>query len=300
MSADVTAEAPGKVVLLGEYAVVDGAPALVAAVDRGVRCEAWRGEGLHIETPGSDDRFVRPALVAADARGIYRFSAFNPPKDAETKVGLGSSAAATVAAIEASWTLAGWTFISADVFSLARAVHHRVQGSGSGIDVAASAYGGVMRYRPDAPAPLDLDLDLVVIWSGASASTGPRVQRYLAWTDRASFVRESEVLVDAFAADPIVALRAARRLLERMASDAGLDYRTPALDQIADLAEAHGGAGKPSGAGGGDIAVAVLPDADARTAFIQACAARGLAQVPVTLYRRGSARHPGTASGGTP
>jgi phosphomevalonate kinase len=36
----VHARAPGKVVVLGEYAVLDGAPALVLAVDR--YCTTWR------------------------------------------------------------------------------------------------------------------------------------------------------------------------------------------------------------------------------------------------------------------
>jgi len=288
VSTPVVRQVPGKVVLLGEYAVVDGAPALVAAVDRGVQVQAWPGSALHIETPGTDDRFVRPALEGA--RGRFRFTAWNPPSGATEKVGLGSSAAATVAAVEAAVVLAGGVLERERVFSHARRVHHAVQGSGSGIDVAASTWGGVLRYRPDAPEPIeDPGLELAVIWSGSSARTGPRVQRYRAWSARDSFVRESGVLVDAFAADPIRSVRAARRLLERMAAQAGLDYRTPALDRISDLAEAHGGAGKPSGAGGGDIAVAVLPDARSRAAFVQACAAEGLAEVPVRLWHRARA-----------
>ena len=56
--------APGKLVLLGEYAVLDGAPSIVAAVDRGVSCEASASPTLTIETPGGDDRFVRAAIEA--------------------------------------------------------------------------------------------------------------------------------------------------------------------------------------------------------------------------------------------
>jgi hypothetical protein len=60
---------PGKLVLLGEYAVLDGAPAVVLAVDRGVVVEgAPGGGGLHIETPDGDDRFVRPALAGTAGR----------------------------------------------------------------------------------------------------------------------------------------------------------------------------------------------------------------------------------------
>ena len=44
-----------------------------------------------------------------------------------------------------------------------------------------------------------------------------------------------------------------------------------------------GGAAKPSGAGGGDIAVAVFPDPDARTFFLDRCTRAGLPPVPVRL-----------------
>lgn len=279
--------APGKLVLLGEYAVLDGAPALAVAVDRGVRCEAWAGDQLSIQTPGSNNDFVGPALTAAGAVGRFRFTAWNPPEGVEEKVGLGSSAAATVCAVQAAFALRGEPSAPSRVFPIARRIHHDVQGSGSGIDVAASAYGGLIRYRPDRPAPIDEPVpDIVVVWSGESAKTGPRVERYRAWTERAAFVAESAALVEAFTEDPIASLRQARRLLEGMAEAAGIAYRTPALDRIADLAEAHGGAGKPSGAGGGDIAIALLPDPDARQAFLDACAAAGLSRVSVSTVPR--------------
>ena len=99
MSRSLTCLAPGKVVIIGEYAVIDGAPALVAAVDSGVQCEYESGGlGVRIDAPG-DDRFVRAALNEVSApSGQYCFSAWNPPSTS-SKPGLGSSAAATVVAI---------------------------------------------------------------------------------------------------------------------------------------------------------------------------------------------------------
>ena len=64
--------APGKLVLIGEYAVLDGAPAAVLAINRGVRCEIRPGAG--IITPDGDTRFVAPALAGAPA-AQDRFSA---------------------------------------------------------------------------------------------------------------------------------------------------------------------------------------------------------------------------------
>ena len=283
MSPPVHLQVPGKVVLMGEYAVLDGAPGLVAAVDRGVQVTATAGPVLTIETPGSDDHFVRPALERIGVRGAFRFEAWNPV-DPRWKVGLGTSAAATVAAVRAGLLVSGESADPAAVFAHAKAVHHQVQGSGSGIDVAASTYGGVLRYRDGQPTPArPLELPWTLVWSGASAKTGPRVARYLAWADRDEFVARSAELVEAFDDNPIEALRDARQLLEDMADQAGLSYRTPALDRIAALADQHGGAAKPSGAGGGDIAIAIFPDLDALGRFDAACATERLPSFAVDL-----------------
>ncbi|MEQ1503061.1 MAG: hypothetical protein ABMB14_12565 [Myxococcota bacterium] len=269
--------------LLGEYAVLDGGPALVAAVDRGVWCEVSPADTVEIEVPG-DARFVGPALAAVGAApGRYTFGAWNPV-DAPVKVGLGSSAAATVAAV-----LAGCPVDPGPAarFAIARDVHRAVQGSGSGIDVAASTFGGVSRFRSGVVRPEVLRgpaaVSPSVVFTGVSAATGPRVERYLGWTDRAGFVAEMTAAVDRFADDPIGAIRDGGRALRRMADAAGLAYWTDGIDVTVRLAERHGGAGKPSGAGGGDVVVAVLPDDHARAAFVREVAAAGLLHVPVAV-----------------
>ena len=58
---------------------------------------------------------------------------------------------------------------------------------------------------------------------------------------------------------------------------------TAALETICDLAEAHGGGAKPSGAGGGDCAVALFPSTDAAAAFEAACIDAGFPVVPLGL-----------------
>lgn len=261
-----TVIAPGKLVLLGEYAVLDGAPAIVAAVDRGVRCDVEAGEGLL--TPG-DDRFVRAALEGAP-RAFYRFSDANPVAGITGKPGFGGSAAATVAAVLAAGLPAASAF----------AIHERVQGGGSGIDVFASIHGGVRRFPDGLPLACP---PMSVVWSGQSAATGPRVQRYLAWAGRESFVSESRALVEAFPLEPLRALREAYGLLCRMAEEAGIEYDLPGFRTIAALAARFGGAAKPSGAGGGDIAVALFPDTTASRAFETACAGEKLTPIAVNV-----------------
>lgn len=280
MSSAFAIRAPGKLVVLGEYAVLDGAPSLVAAVDHGVRCVVSPGDALL--TP-DDDRFASAALRAVDAPARrYVFSDWNPPQ-LPSKAGFGGSAAATVAACAAGLSAGGrpWTGLA----ELARSVHRQVQGGGSGIDVLASVHGGlrVLGVDGDVSPPLPLAPRLLAVWSGRSSATGPRVQRYRSWSDRGAFVNESTQLVQAFRESPIAALAEAYRLLRAMATSAGLDYDTPAFVRIAALAAAYGGSAKPSGAGGGDIAVALLPDDASLLAFSRACQAEDLRPIPVHI-----------------
>ncbi len=279
-----TVVAGGKIVLLGEYAVVDGGPAWVAAVDRGVACRVTSAPALEIVTPG-DDRFVRAALTEVRAPAArYTFADWRPV-EATTKVGLGGSAAATVAAVLAGLSARGAAARPAEVHEIAHRVHHGVQGSGSGIDVAASALGGVLRFQPGRDVLPGPPIVPVVVFSGASARTGPRVQQYLAWSPRQAFVADSTALVEAFPDSPIPALREAGRLLRAMAEQAGIAYWTEAIDRIVQLAEAHGGAAKPSGAGGGDVCVALFDDPEAEERFVDDVKSAGFLHIPIALAR---------------
>lgn len=263
--------APGKLVLVGEYAVLDGAPAVVVAIDRGVACAVWDdGAPLRITTPGGDDRFVRPALTGTTGR--YVFSDWNPVQ-LPAKPGFGGSAAACVAACVAAGRP------PADAFG----IHHTVQGGGSGVDVAAAAHGGMLRFEAGATTPMPRPVCPVVVYSGQSARTGPRVAAYRAWPDRQAFVRQSRAIVDTFADQPIVGLAAAGDLLAHMAAQAGLAYQTPGLDKIRHLARIHGGAAKASGAGGGDCAVALFPNPESERAFGEACRDVGLSVIAVAV-----------------
>jgi len=277
--------APGKLVLLGEYAVLDGAPSIVAAVDRGVCCEASPSPELTIETPGGDDRFVRAAIEACltTPLGHFRFLDHNPTAEPH-KAGFGRSAAATVAATLAASRLDGKTLDAINLRALAHRVHHAVQGNGSGIDVAASVYGGLTRVEGSSVRRLP-PRQPVVVFSGQSAKTGPRVATYLKHSDRDAFIRDSRSLVDAFSSDPVRALHRGGERIGAMCEQAGIPYWTPALEAIVSLAHAHGGGAKPSGAGGGDCAVALFDDDDDAQQFVTACEAADFSVIPAVIAR---------------
>ncbi|MFI5301322.1 MAG: mevalonate kinase [Polyangiales bacterium] len=131
--------APGKLMLTGAYAVLEGAPAIVLAVDRFVIADTARAPNVP----------VRPEVDAV----ARRLEATAPHIDTRAlehdgqKLGLGSSAAAAVAAAAAILASRG---IDLDAEGIARAqhialeAHAQVQPRGSGADVVACAMGGVV------------------------------------------------------------------------------------------------------------------------------------------------------------
>lgn len=277
--------APGKLVLMGEYAVLDGAPAISLAITRGVRCAVRPGAGL--VTPDGDDRYAAAAVRdATSAR--FEFSDWNPT-DLPVKPGFGGSAAAVVAGVLASGRA------PTDAY----AVHRAVQGSGSGIDVATSLHGGMIRFdlapNPEDP-PLVRSLRPVVplvIWSGKAAQTGPRIAAYKAWRGRDEFVDASAELCDQFPVRPVEAMAEAGRRLAAMAQAARVDYLTPTITEVMRLAWRCGGGAKPSGAGGGDCLVALLPSPDATAAFLRHMARLKLTVIPVSVSGAASVVAPG-------
>ena len=206
----IQAQAPGKVFLTGEYAVLVGAPALVAAVDRHARVRVEIGAGggplrVHSlaesehqtitdvdagEIPEGDVGCVVAALRAAranqDALGVAADVVVDtrPFLDGPRKLGLGRSAATLAAAVAAFFAAAGDTDRER---VLAAAVSANVlfqEGWGSGGDVAASVHGGVVevsRRAGDLHATrreLPPGLHLVVGWTRESASTVPLLRRF--------------------------------------------------------------------------------------------------------------------------
>jgi phosphomevalonate kinase len=206
----VVARAPGKAVVLGEYAVLDGAPALVLAIDRYAvaaiepspdsRCrlttllpEPVRRE-LQAGTPsgvGLVDLVVAKTVAAAPLPAWQATLDSAQFFAAGGKLGLGSSAAALCAWAGA---LAGYARLQGSPVEepgLAGLIelHREFQGGrGSGLDVAASFAGGAVIFRLQrSGAPrigsvrLPNSVGFAGIFAGRSASTPQLVARYRAW-----------------------------------------------------------------------------------------------------------------------
>ncbi|MGW1279632.1 phosphomevalonate kinase [Streptomyces tsukubensis] len=214
------------------------------------------------------------------------------------KLGLGSSGAVTVAAVAAVAAYHGMELSPDARFRLAMLATARLGAGSSGGDLAASAWGGWIEYRaPDRAAVVDMAqrrgveetmsapwpgfglrrippprrLSLKVGWTGRPAATPSLTGRLgvgerhgnSAWRD---FRQRSEACVNASAralerGDDRELLRRigdARRLLADLDGELRLGVFTAGLTAMCDVAEALGGAAKPSGAGGGDCGIALL------------------------------------------
>jgi phosphomevalonate kinase len=255
----MTYAAPGKLFTTGAWAILEGAPAVILAVDR----YAIASSGVSSQRP----EVVAVARRAGSAVPAIDVSALEA---GGRKLGLGSSAAAAVAAA----ALALGTTDRAAVFELASAAHADVQPRGSGGDVAAATWGGtVVVHRDGAKTDIrQASLPPGLVWRAfalpRSARTSDAVDR---WTSRKSqassamqvLVRAAEAGAEAtFAGDATGWLRAASLHVE------GLSKLAQALDlplvppevvrarEVLSGGSVHGEASEivllPSGAGGGD------------------------------------------------
>jgi phosphomevalonate kinase len=316
----IVARAPGKAVVLGEYAVLDGAPALVLAVDRYAEAAIAPSDDAdcHLRTyaPDAESRRFGPgqpsgaALIDAVTGGSAA-AAWRAAVDSRAffaageKLGLGSSAAVLCA-----WAAAFRRYEGAPTPDVAELIglHRAFQGGrGSGIDVAASVFGGALVFRAaGSGAPqissvrLPNSVGFAGIFAGRSASTPELVAHYRAWrearpAEAAAVLGRLQSLAErgcgaAVGEDAVGLIEAIAdygRALQNLGEAIGAEIVTAEHRQIGDHAVRHGVAYKVSGAGGGDLGIACALDADALQAFKQSVASHGFRVIDLTPARHG-------------
>jgi phosphomevalonate kinase len=319
----ITTTAPGKLFLTGEWAVLRGAPAVVAAVDRVVRVRldvvpgdgalviesaaenrTWRGSAQVSELPEGDAGAVVAALRrvgAAEGRVTVDSRAF---LIGERKLGLGRSAATIAAAVAARRLLDRASIAPDAVLADALVANALFQtGVGSGADVAASVYGGVVTAeRSDdglavTRCQLPEGASLIAGWTGESAATTPLVSRFAAMPSPPVFAEldaTARAAAAAVRAGDLAALTAAvdrsADLLARFGDETGLPIVTPALRRLVDVARRAGAVAKPSGAGGGDCGIALASSPSVAAAVRAAWRDAGILPLDVTIAADGVAR----------
>jgi len=289
------ASAPGKVILCGEYAVLDGAPAISMALDRRAvvtltPASNGRKRLESIGLAGATDRRLfdcAVAAVGAEKTDEYSFvldtSEFSDAGSAK-KFGIGSSAALMVALCRA---LAGDEISDRDVGEIAATAHREFQGgAGSGVDIATSVAGGLIEFQMAGNAVTGLTwpagLTFALLWSGVPVSTKERVDKLSESVQKKSRKALSDVAATAAAAwgsgdaDAVITgQREYSDALMRFSVDHDLDIFDAGHEALSRAAIDEGIVYKPCGAGGGDIGIALATDTSKLDEFIERACAMG-------------------------
>lgn len=299
----VTASAPGKVVLSGEYAVLDGAPAIAMAVNRRASVTIDDGSRTAVSSiglPGSTDTRLLDSVCGVldidrpNAAITLDTGAFTDVASGR-KLGIGSSAALAVALVGA---LSPRVMSPGRIFETALQAHRRFQdGRGSGVDIAASAAGGLIEYRQgEGPRALTwaANLSYALLWSGVAASTSSKLVSLGQQTARASRQAlsgasgivaglwqqgDAGALIDGYR-DYVAALIA-------FDVDHKLGIFDAGHDELAKHSKIDDVIYKPCGAGGGDIGIVLGTEADRVARFAHHAESQGFRRLDIALDTQG-------------
>lgn len=317
---DIRSSAPGKVIVAGEYAVLDGAPAICMAVDRRAHVSITPAEGEYhtVLAPGyaaavgrfsaragriewQDGAAQFPLLAAVwqelAARPVHQLAIVldsNEFHDVTSggKYGIGSSAALVVALTAALDMVHGG---GRDVARIAGAAHRQLQnGAGSGADIACCFAGGVIEYRMGVVAPRALPwpagLHYALLWSGVSASTAAQLAKLshaASGASRADLLVASGAVATAWqggdAGAIISALRDYVTVLQRFDAEHALGIYAAGHATLAKSADSCGVVYKPCGAGGGDLGIVIASAAADVAAFVSRAHGQGFRHMAMAL-----------------
>ncbi len=172
--------------LFGEHGVLQGKPAIVAAANTRIQVTLTpRDDGnIHIDagelgqlTTTIDDLDAQPPFQFVIEALLFCQNLLPSGCDLRITsefphtVGLGSSAAVTVACIGVlnHWLELGFDKVA--IYKLGLHIIQKVQGLGSGADVAASVFGGIVAYTPPDIEPLSVDMPVSLIYCGYKTPT---------------------------------------------------------------------------------------------------------------------------------
>lgn len=297
------ASAPAKVMLFGEYAVLEGHRAIAMSLDRRISCRVVRGGGrLRVQAPGvfeplvdlpasclSEDRLPDKRLGLlwpllrqhGNGEGLSLvFEAGFPPV-----WGLGSSSASTLAAAAA---LAG---PGPERFGEVLSAQRNLQGNASGYDIATQLLGGVVIYRGGAlPSMERLDvpeLDWLLAWTGSKVSTGAMIGKVRerfppGHTLYAHIGALAEVAAELLCGGHRRALGEAMNEGQRLLTQLGAvpEELGERVQHLQSDPAVFGG--RMTGAGGGDSVLLLVSDRKAATEAVRSCGLEVLDVRPTT------------------
>jgi len=358
--------APGKLMIAGEWAVLEGYPCIVAAVNRRVHCQVEEkspDESIEIEltdfslsakvlfannrltvVSGKDER-LRFAIAAVETTLQYmgraktfKLVTWNEKteiNDGKVKLGFGSSSAAVVAIISAVLAFHDIGISSVPekvrIYKLATIAHYRAQGKiGSAFDIAAATFGGVIIYKrfdsywleeqlknsalvevvnkrwPMMSAEaieLPKSMNIRVAWTGVSASTSAMIKKMNKFREEKRKLYKDiysnighlvNDLADAIKENDkeriIKLLNENHLLLSELTKKSRVSIETKELRKLHDIASKYG-AGKISGAGGGDCGIGISFSKNEAEKMEKNWSANGLRVIDVKIDSEGAKIH---------
>lgn len=180
---------PGSMMLFGEHAVLRGKQAIVAAIDKRIYVTLTPNQDNSIIIRNDRLGEITQHLDALQAQEPFTYvlqaimlfqpqiqTGFVLEISAEfTSIGLGSSAAVTVATIAVLGQWLNLNLTLEQIFDLSKLVVMQIQSVGSGADIAASVYGGVVAFNLLGKMPLISQLpvvpELTVLYCGYKTAT---------------------------------------------------------------------------------------------------------------------------------
>lgn len=185
------AEVHGKVILIGEHAVVYGQPAIaLPLLNVTTQVELTRHEGHHIDS----DLYVGLAALAPDevepVRAALRAASIAvglPENELGVQIrsqipvarGLGSSAAMAAAIVGAASAASGVKISEQERYEIIQAAERVAHGTPSGLDARTVVADHPLLFQRGDAQPLSVgkDLNLIVADSGAPSSTARALKR---------------------------------------------------------------------------------------------------------------------------
>jgi hydroxymethylglutaryl-CoA reductase len=298
----------GKVILLGEHAVVYGRHAIAAPIPLTIKalvedCD----EGIHLLIPrwgveyrlarhASERRsFERPAGVMLDQLGLSgRAMKIEVFPEVPRSMGLGGSAAMAVAIVRALDKHFKLGLTDDQVNSLAFESEKVAHGSPSGLDNTLACYGKPLVFRAGDPPlvePLNIREPIPAVigmtgYEGLTAKTVGRVRD--AWQQDQKLYERIFDQIDALTLRGIQAIQdndlptlgQLMNICQGMLN--ALQVSTPELEKLCDIARENGALGAKLTGGGGGGSIIAICDGDTE-AVVSAIRAAGFQALPVLL-----------------